>query len=232
MSTLTGLVDHLVSAPAWLVYLVVFGVVFAEDAVLLGFVIPGETAALLGGVAASYGHVSLPVVLAVTIAAALAGDALGYAVGRRLGPAVLDHRFLARRRAPLDRAVDLLARRGGMAVLLGRWTAFFRAVMPALAGSARMPYRRFLLWNAFGGTLWAATVVVAGYVAGASYASAASTLGHGTAVAAAIPLAGLVTWQVVRRRRAAARRAAPAHDEPPAGHGAHAGSHATSRPAR
>lgn len=215
MSTLTGLVDHLLAAPAWLVYLGVFGIVFAEDAVFLGFLLPGETAALLGGVAANLGHVSLPAVLAVAGTAAVLGDTVGYAVGRRLGPAVLDHRLLVRRRAALDRAADLLARRGGVAVLLGRWTAFFRAVTPALAGSARMPYPRFLLWNALGGILWATTVVLIGYLAGASYATAASALGHGTAVAAALLLlAGLVTWRVAHRRgRAADASSAPSHDE-------------------
>lgn len=203
MSGLAGLVDQLLLAPAWLVYLGVFGVVFAEDAVFVGFVVPGETAALLGGAAASLGHVSLPVVLVLAGVAAVTGDTVGYAVGRRLGPAVLDHRLLARRRPALDRATDLLARRGGVAVLLGRWTAFFRAAMPALAGSARMPFRRFLLWNVLGGVLWASTVVVVGYLAGASYSSAASALGHGTAVAAAVlVVAGLVTWRVARRRRA------------------------------
>ncbi|MEJ5943886.1 DedA family protein [Pseudokineococcus basanitobsidens] len=215
MSGAAGLVHHLLDAPAWLVYLAVFAVVFAEAAVFLGFVVPGETAAVLGGAAANLGHVSLPVVLVLAVVAAVTGDAVGYAVGRRLGPAVLDHRLLARRRPALDRASDLLARRGGVAVLLGRWTAFFRAAMPALAGSARMPFRRFLLWDVLGGVLWASTVVVVGYLAGASAASAASALGHGTAVAAAVlVVAGLVTWRVTRRRRS--RRAATAQGAHPA----------------
>lgn len=68
------------------------------------------------------------------------------------------------------RGPGLLARRGGSAVFLGRWVAFFRAVMPALAGTARMPYARFLVFNAAGGITWGAAVVLVGYAAGASYA--------------------------------------------------------------
>ncbi|WP_298803554.1 DedA family protein [uncultured Pseudokineococcus sp.] len=199
---MSGLVDHLLQAPAWVVYLAASGVVFVEAAVFLGFVVPGETAAVLAGAAAALGHVSLPVVLVVVALGATTGDAVGYAVGRRLGPAVLDHRWLARRRAALDRAADLLARRGGPAVLLGRWTAFLRAVTPALAGSARMPFRRFLLWDVIGGLLWTGVVVTVGYLAGTSYASAASRLGEGTAAAAVLVLvAAVVAWRVVRHRR-------------------------------
>ncbi|WP_324603522.1 VTT domain-containing protein, partial [Phycicoccus elongatus] len=71
------------------------------------------------------------------------------------------------------------------AVFLGRWTAFFRAVMPARAGVSRMPYRRFLIWNAAGGIVWGVVVVVVGYLAGLSYDRAAAWLGGGaTAVVA------------------------------------------------
>lgn len=144
-------------------------VVFVEDALFVGFVIPGETAAILGGVAARLGHVPLAAVMATVIVAAIAGDSVGYEMGRHFGPRILSWRVLDRRRARFDGAQDFLARRGGAAVLLGRWVAFFRAVMPALAGTARMPYPKFLAWNARGGILWGSVVVTAGYLAGASY---------------------------------------------------------------
>ena len=75
-------------------------------------------------------------------------------------------------------AQDFPARRGGMAVLLGRWVAFFRAVMPALAGASRMPYRTFLRFNAVGGLIWGVVVVTAGYLAGSSYARIEQAVGR------------------------------------------------------
>ncbi|MBK8729209.1 MAG: VTT domain-containing protein [Tetrasphaera sp.] len=97
------------------------------------------------------------------------------------------------------------------AVFLGRWTAFFRAVMPALAGVSRMPYRRFLIWNAAGGIVWGVVVVVVGYLAGLSYDRAAAWLGGGaTAVVAVIVIGALTVWHVRRRQREKALEHEPA----------------------
>jgi membrane-associated protein len=199
---MSGLVDRLLGVPGWAVLLVVGVLVFAEDALFVGFVLPGETVAVLGGVAAKLGHVSLAGVLAVVIGAAIVGDSAGYEVGRHVGPRILQHRFLEKRRERLDAARDLLARRGGSAVFLGRWIAFFRAVMPALAGTARMPYRKFLAFNALGGIAWGAAVVLLGYAAGASYKTIESRFGTGSAlVVAGLVVVGLVVWWLRRRRR-------------------------------
>lgn len=197
-----SVVDTILGASPWVVLGVVALVVFAEDALFVGFVLPGETAAVLGGVAAHRGHVALPAVIVVVVVAAIVGDTVGYEVGRHLGPRLLGLRMLDKRRGRLDDAQHFLARRGGSAVLLGRWVAFFRAVMPALAGAARMPYRTFIVWNATGGLLWGTAVVLAGYLAGASYARVEQAIGRdGAVVALAIALLGVVVWRVRRHRR-------------------------------
>ncbi len=199
--TVTGLLDGLLNAPTWVVLSLVGLIVFAEDALFVGFVLPGETAAILGGVAASRGHVPFAAVLAVVLAAAVLGDSVGYEVGRHLGTRILRWEPLEKRRERIDAARDFLARRGGTAVFLGRWTAFLRAVMPALAGTAHMPYRRFLAFNAAGGIAWGVTVVLVGYLAGESYARIEKLVGRGAAVViAAVVVAGVVFWQVRRRR--------------------------------
>jgi membrane-associated protein len=195
-----GLVDRVLGLPGWLVLLITGLVVFAEDAVFVGFVVPGETVAVLAGAAAKLGHVSLAGVLVVVILAAVLGDTVGYEVGRHVGPRVLDLPILKKRRARLDAAHDFLARRGGSAVFLGRWVAFLRAVMPALAGSARMPYPRFLAFNAAGGLAWGATVVLLGYAAGASYARVEKLAGRDAAfVVLAVALVALLVWRLRRR---------------------------------
>ena len=201
---MTDLVQRLLEVPPGIALLVVGGLVFAEDALFFGFVLPGETAAILGGVAASFGRVPLWTVLLVVVAAAVIGDSVGYEVGKKLGPRALEHRWLVKHRDRLEDARASLRRRGGTAVFLGRWVAFFRAVMPALAGASHMSYGRFLAFNAAGGLVWSVVVVLAGYAAGASYERIEHVVGRGSAVAVAL----VVVLLLVARHVAARRREA------------------------
>jgi membrane-associated protein len=203
---MSGILDPILHASPWVILTVVGLVVFAEDALFVGFVIPGETAAILGGVAAHSGSVPLYGVIIVVVVAAVVGDSVGYEVGRHLGPRVLTWRMLERRRARIDDARAYLARRGGMAVFLGRWTAFLRAVMPALAGMSHMPYPKFLAYNAAGGIIWGVGVVVAGYLVGASYARLEQLLSEGGAIFAVVLIALAVVVYQVRKRRSETER--------------------------
>ena len=194
---MAALVDRLLGLHGLIVYLVVGLLVFAEDALFVGFVLPGETAAVLGGVAASRGHVSLTVMCLTVVAAAIVGDSVGYEIGNRYGTRLLSVRPLHRRRDRLDAARTTLARRGGPAVFLGRFVAFMRAVMPFLAGTSRMHYRRFLAYNAAGGLVWGVGTVLLGYLAGNSYAVIEKTAGRATAiVVAGLVAASLLAWRI------------------------------------
>lgn len=202
MCRVTGLVHQLLGVPGWVVLLVAGALVLAEDAVFVGFVIPGETAAILGGASARLGHVSLTAVMVTVVLAAVVGDTIGYEVGKHLGGRALRSPLIDRHRDRLEGAQALLARRGGPAVFLGRWIAFFRAMMPALAGMSRMRYRTFFVYNAAGGLVWGVAVVVVGYLAGASYARVERYLGPTTAAAVAlVVLAAVVVWLLRRRTR-------------------------------
>lgn len=207
---MSGFVGQILSAPTWAVLGLVALIVFVEDALFVGFVVPGETAAILGGVAASRGHVPLAAVLAVVTVAAIIGDSVGYEVGRHLGPRVLSLHILNSRRRRLDDAQHFLARRGGAAVFLGRRVAFFRAVMPALAGTVQMPYPKFLLFNATGGTVWSVAVVLVGYFAGESYAQVEAAVGRdGAYVVLGLVLVALVVWRIRRHRAERSRESRP-----------------------
>ncbi|RPF28025.1 bifunctional DedA family/phosphatase PAP2 family protein [Georgenia muralis] len=176
---MTHVLDSLLSLSGVPVYAVVGSLAFMEAALFVGLVLPGETALFLGGVLAGQGRVSLVVLLAVAVLAAVAGDSVGYEVGRRGGPALKASRLgrmVGEQR--WARGEDHLARRGGSAVLLGRWVGVLRALVPAVAGMSRMPYRRFLAYNAAGGTLWPVTVVLLGYFAGASFRKVEAYLGR------------------------------------------------------
>jgi membrane-associated protein len=198
----TSLVDHLLNVRGWMVYVLVGLIVFAEDALFVGFVIPGETAAVLGGVIASRGHVSYALIAATVVLAAIVGDTVGYEIGRQFGPRLLNINILRKRKAKLDDAQGFLRRRGGSAVFLGRFVAFFRAVMPALAGTSRMRYPKFLAYNAAGGLIWGIGFTLLGYLAGNSYKRIEKSVGRGAAIAvAAVVIIALIVWRVRAHRR-------------------------------
>jgi membrane-associated protein len=212
---MTRLTDWLLGLHGFAVYGLVGLLVFVEDALFVGFVVPGETVAVLGGVAASLGHVSLPVMMAVVVCAAIIGDTVGYEVGRHLGARMLRSRPLARRGERIDAARKQLARRGGSAVFFGRFVAFLRATMPALAGTAGMRYPKFLAFNAAGGLVWGIGVVLLGYLAGNSYSAVEQTFGRATAlIALAVIVIAVVAWRIRRRSARRADQASAAdHDD-------------------
>lgn len=197
---LTQLLLHL-SGP--LIYTVVGGLAFAEAAVFVGFVLPGETAVVLGGVLASRHAVPLAAIMAVAAVAAIAGDSVGYEVGRKVGPRLLEHRWLARHGSRLDGARGYLAEKGGWAVFAGRWVAFLRAVMPGLAGMSKMHYPRFLAWNAVGGLAWASTFTLIGFVAGTSFETVVRRFGW---VAGAVVVTVGASMLLVHRSRSGRRK--------------------------
>jgi membrane-associated protein len=207
---MTGFVDGLLNVSPLAAYIAVFCLVFAEDALFVGFVIPGETAAVLGGVVASRGEVQLGTMMALVVGAAIIGDSVGYEVGKHLGTRLMKTKALARHSGRLESAQDFLRRKGGSAVFLGRFTAFFRAVMPALAGTSRMPYGRFLAYNAAGGIVWGIGFVLLGFLAGNSYEAVAQAVGRDLAVVIGlVAVAALVGWHLRSRRRRRQRRRAP-----------------------
>ena len=155
------------SVPNWVVYLTVFLLPFLEASVFLGFIFPGETALVFGGVLASQGEVSLTTVLLLAIVGAITGDAVGYAVGRRYGQGLQASRLGQRIGDDRWRTTEsFIHRRGGTAVFFGRWTAVLRAMVPGAAGMAKLPYRTFAFYNALGGTIWAVACVYGGYLVG------------------------------------------------------------------
>ena len=201
MSLVSTVVDPILNLHGPPAYALVGALVFSEAALFVGFVLPGETAALLGGVLAHRQQVSLAGMAAVAVAAAIIGDSVGYEVGRHFGTRLVGTRLFARRQQGLVRAQQTLRATGGRAVFLARFTAFLRAVMPGLAGTARMPYRRFLAFNAAGGLVWGTAAVLAGYLAGASYAKVEKALGPGAAVVVLVlALVGLAVWRVRAHR--------------------------------
>lgn len=147
-------------------YLLVGVMAFAETGAFLGFVAPGEFTVLLGGLVAGQGKISVIPLLAIVWACAVAGDVTSYVLGRRLGRGFLV-RHGARVRITEERlelVEDFFRRRGGMTILVGRFLGLVRPIAPFLAGSTRMPFRRFIPYDVVAAGLWSTTFVLIGYL--------------------------------------------------------------------
>jgi membrane-associated protein len=209
-SSVTSALGHLSS---WVALGLIAALVFGETAVFLGFVLPGEAAVVFGGVLASRGHLSLPVLIGVVVVTAVTGPFVGYEIGKRFGDRFFRARRLRRISGHLERARVALRDRGGLAVLGGRFVAVVRALMPAAAGASDMPYRTFALHNVVGGVVWGAGYSLLGYLAGSAYSVIERKVGTGLAIALAVVLAGVVAAWAWRRHRSTSR--APASESPP-----------------
>ncbi|MGZ4609856.1 MAG: DedA family protein [Actinomycetes bacterium] len=177
------------------VYAVVLTLVFVESGLLVGFLLPGDTVLFAAGLltASDRARVSLPLLAAGVFVAAVAGDSVGYAFGARLGRPWLAGRTARHRLDPrhLQRAEQFYARFGWTAVVAARWIPWLRTFVPILAGTARMPYPKFLAANVIGALTWGVGLLVVGHLSAAhsglrntSYAVAAvfvvATLGAAT----------------------------------------------------
>jgi membrane-associated protein len=193
--------QHGASIGAWC-YLLLGGLAFAEAAFLLGMVIPGETALLVGGFLAAHGVLNLPLMIVVAVVCAIAGDSVGYAVGKRVGTP-LKTSWAGRRVGPhrWAKAEAFLNKHGGKSVFLGRAVAVMRALVPGLAGMSRMPYRTFLPWNALGGLLWGGGCVIVGYVFAQSLSAVEHVLTYGGIGVVLLVIIGMIAWHFVQRGR-------------------------------
>jgi membrane-associated protein len=199
VSGLTAALGHL---SGWVAILLIAVLVFGETAIFLGFVLPGEAAVVFGGVLASRGHLSFPVLVGVVVVTAVTGPLVGYEVGKRMGDRLFAARTLRRVSGPLERARIALRDKGGVAVLGGRFLAIVRALMPAAAGAAEMPYRVFAIHNLIGGVIWGVGYSLLGYLAGSAYGVVERTVGAGLAIAIAVLVIGAATvWGWRRHRR-------------------------------
>jgi membrane protein DedA with SNARE-associated domain len=205
-SVVSFVLEKLQSLPTALVYGLVALLVFGEAALFIGFVLPGETAVIVAGVVASQGHVNIVALCILVVVAAVLGDSVGYAVGRRFGGRLIELPMLQRRRPDLERALEGLRQRGPIYVFIGRFTAFFRAVMPGLAGMSKMHYRRFLIANAAGAALWGVGFTLLGYFAGTALTRIERYASWFGLSLLALLIAFFVGFHFYRKRREAARR--------------------------
>lgn len=183
---------------------VVIGLLAAVEAsAFVGLFIPGEAAMLIGGFLVYQGRASLGVMLVAGCVGAVIGDSIGYEIGRTFGHRLRNGR-LGRRvgRHRWDRALEYVNKKGGRAVFFGRFVGVLRALVPAVAGSAGMPYRTFAIFNVAGGVIWASGFILLGVGAGGSYALVEKWAGRASLVLLGIIVVALaMAWAAGWLRR-------------------------------
>jgi membrane-associated protein len=144
-------------------------IVFIETGMFVGFFLPGDSLLVTAGVFAGAGHTSISTLLIFVTLCAIAGDQLGYFIGRIAGQSLYkreDSRFFRKRH--LERAHEFYERYGGKTVILARFVPIIRTFCPPVAGAARMSYSRYLIYDIFGGFLWVWSMTLLGYTLGRS----------------------------------------------------------------
>lgn len=147
----------------------IMAIIFAECGLLLGFFLPGDTLLFSAGVLVQREtfHEPLWLIILLEIIAAIAGNQVGYEIGRRGGPAVFrrpDSRLF--RPEYVDRTSHFFERYGPPAIVLGRFVPVVRTFITVMAGAGRMNYRTYTLYTVLGGVLWATSVTLLGYFLG------------------------------------------------------------------
>lgn len=187
-----------------------FAIIFAESGLLFGFFLPGDSLLFTAGLLASQGKLNLPVILVGCFVAAVTGDQVGYAFGRRAGPALFrrpNSRFF--KQEHILRADEFFQRHGSKTIVLARFVPIVRTFAPILAGVGHMDYRKFVTFNVLGGVLWAIGVTLGGFLLGEAIPDIDNYL---------LPIIGLIVFasvvpvgiEFLKAHRRRARRAAEA----------------------
>jgi membrane protein DedA with SNARE-associated domain len=188
----------LVNVPPNVGYPVVFALIAIET---MGIPVPGETALIAAALLAHDGQLDIVPLVVVASLAAIVGDNIGFAIGRKGGRRVFaapgplyEHRLKL-----LEHGEPFFAKHGPKAVFLGRWVSGLRIASAWLAGINQMHWPTFLFWNALGGIAWATSIAVGVYLLGKVAEDILKTAGPALAV---VGVLGIVAFLVWHRRKA------------------------------
>jgi membrane protein DedA with SNARE-associated domain/membrane-associated phospholipid phosphatase len=194
-------------------YLLVGVMAFLETGAFVGLIAPGETTILVGGVVAGQGQINIFALIALVWFCAVAGDVTSFMLGRKLGRGFLEKhgpkvKITHERLIQVEHFFD---RHGGKAVLIGRFVGLIRAIAPFIAGSSKMPLRRFLPYDIIGAGLWGTTFCILGYVFWQSFGTVADYAGRGalalgTVIVVVVGTITVVRWLRVPENREAAHQ--------------------------
>ena len=190
------------------------GIVFIETGFFVGFFLPGDSLLITAGILAAGGFLPLRWLLLPVMLCAIVGDQIGYWIGRSAGATLYkrqDSFFF--RRSHLQRAHDFYEKYGGRAVIFARFVPIVRTFCPPVAGAARMPYGRYVMFDIFGGIFWVGAMILGGYSLGRSVPNIGKYIHYVIAVVAVVSILPAVIG-VLKSRKAppSATSANPARD--------------------
>jgi membrane protein DedA with SNARE-associated domain len=191
----------LIDIPANVGYAAVFALIAIET---MGIPVPGETALIAAALLAHDGQMQIVPLVAIAAAAAIAGDNVGFAIGRKGGRKLLlrPGPLYAQRLRVIEIGEPFFAKHGPKAVFLGRWVSGLRIASAWLAGINGMSWPVFVVWNALGGIAWACSIGFGVYALGQV---AKDVIAIGGPIAGGVVVVGFVAVLVVRHRRSARR---------------------------
>lgn len=178
-------------------------IVFIETGLFAGFFLPGDSLLVTAGVLAVPLHLRLGLLLPTVTLCAIAGDQLGYVIGRRMGASLYrreDSRFFKKRH--VERAHEFYERYGGKTVIIARFVPIIRTFCPPVAGAAGMKYARYLAFDIVGGVSWVCGLILGGYLLGQAVPHIDQKIHYVIAVVIAASLIppGYHAWKSRRRK--------------------------------
>ncbi len=148
-------------------YIGVGSIIFAESGLFIGFFLPGDSLLFTAGLLASQHYLNIFLLVIITFFAAVIGDSVGYAFGKKVGPKLFNKpQSLLFNPKHIIKAKAFFEHHGAKAIILARFMPIIRTFAPITAGIGGMPYRQFLINNLVGGALWTGGVSLAGYYLG------------------------------------------------------------------
>src|SRR6267143_168269 len=177
-------------------------IVFIETGFFVGFFLPGDSLLVTAGILSAGSVIPLRWLLIPVMLCVFVGDQIGYWLGRSAGAALYRRKdSLFFRRSHLQRAHDFYEKYGGRAVILARFIPIVRTFCPPVAGAAKMPYARYLLFDICGGILWVGTMILGGYALGSSVPNIGERIHYVIAVVIVLSVLPAVI-SILRARRA------------------------------
>jgi membrane protein DedA with SNARE-associated domain len=189
-------------------YPIIAAGVLCERSLFIGLIVPGDLILALGGVYASRGKLSLVLVILIGTLAAIAGESIGFFIGRRYGARFARHiPFIGHwLHQKLEDSEEFFKRHGGKTVAIGRYATAAGAFVPFTAGAGKMSYPRFLLWDVPAIVVWALGISYFGYYFGRNLAfvdTVLSRFGYGVLGLLVVFFLGRFLWKKWRERREA-----------------------------
>jgi membrane-associated protein len=189
----------------WGGYVVLVAIVFTETGLLIGFFLPGDSLLITAGLVAATGQLNIWWLNGLLIVAAVVGDSVGYAIGRRLGPRLFTRpKSLLFNPRHVERTRVFYARHGPKTIVIARFVPIIRTFAPVVAGVGEMEYRRFVFYNVAGGVAWVTSMTWAGYLLGQAVPNISDHIHIMVAIVILLSLIPIIVELIRERRRRSA----------------------------